>query len=174
MIFADRATTDQIPPITSDLFKSIMATAPGPATVVTSFTKDGAPCGLTMTAVCSVSLMPPLALACLSNSSNTLAALKETEAFSINYLTEGAEDLAMHFAKKSSSKFGTTEWSRPERGIGGPLLLTIAAYAACKVINIFDVGDHAVVIGEVVEGGVRAGAVALAYADRRFFSLANA
>lgn len=151
-----------------------MARAPGPAAVVTAFTKDGIPCGLTMTAVCSVSLAPPLALACLSHTSNTLAALKESEAFSINYFTEGAEDLATNFAKKSSSKFGDTEWSRPQRGVGGPLLSGIAAYAACKVVNIFDAGDHAVVIGEVVEGAVRPGTVALAYADRRFFSAANA
>lgn len=156
--------------VSADAFKAIMAAAPGPAAIVTAFDRQGAPCGLTMSAVCSVSLTPPLVLACLSLESATLTAIRETSAFTVNYLHEGAESLAMGFARKSSSKFDDVAWSRPANGVGGPLLAERAAYAACRVANAIEAGDHIIIVGEVMEGAAHSDRNALAYANRRFFS----
>src|SRR5918998_872861 len=103
-------------------FKDIMATAPGPVAVVTATSADGRPHGLTMSAVCSVSLDPPLALACLDRGSNTLQAVQDSGSFTINYLQHGCDELALHFATKTEEKFDRCRWSAPADGIGGPIL----------------------------------------------------
>lgn len=157
--------------IDETLFKGIMACAPGPATVVTSQGAAGDPQGLTVSAVCSVSLRPALALACLDLGSNTLRAVRESGAFTINYLAHGREDVALHFATKAADKFDGHVWSAPEGGVGGPVLVEdCAAFAACHVEQIVDAGDHVIVVGAVVEGAVRDEHHALAYARRRFFA----
>lgn len=156
--------------IGGDAFKAIMAAAPGPVAVVTAFDGDCTPCGLTMSAVCSVSLEPPLVLVCVATSSNTLAAIQETAAFTVNYLPVGGESTAMNFASKTAQKFESVSWNFPENGIGGPLLAEHAAYAACRVIQSIEAGDHVILVGEVVEGAIQSDRSALAYANRRFFS----
>ncbi|MCG3754061.1 flavin reductase family protein [Amycolatopsis sp. Poz14] len=152
-------------------FKTIMAAAPGPAAVVTAMGADGQPYGLTVSAVCSVSLAPSLALACLDRGSNTLAAIEETNAFTINYLATGREPVALHFATKSDRKFDGHRWVRPEGGTGGPILLdAAAAHVVCRVEQAVPAGDHIIVVGSVVEGAVDDSSHALAYARRRFFT----
>lgn len=151
-------------------FKTIMAAAPGPAAVVTAMGADGQPYGLTVSAVCSVSLEPSLALACIDLGSNTLAAIKETNAFTINYLGTGCEPVAMHFATKSDRKFAGHRWTLPAGG-GGPILLdAAAAHVVCRVEQAVPAGDHIIFVGAVVEGSADDGSHALAYARRKFFT----
>lgn len=160
--------------IDPERFKEIMSSAPGPATVVTALDAEGLPHGLTMSAVCSVSLDPPLVLACLDRASNTLAALRSTGSFTVNYLSDGREMVALEFASKSTAKFDGHAWARPTAGVGGPILHEhIAAYAACRLRDLIEAGDHMIAVGEVLEGEHRAGYQALAYARRTFFSAAG-
>ncbi len=152
-------------------FKAIMASAVGPATVVTAMDADGVPRGLTMSAVCSVSLDPPLILACLDRGSATLAAIRGTGSFTVNYLRRGCEDVALQFATKSPDKFAGRDWQRSATGLGGPILADCtAAHAVCSVTDLIDAGDHVIAVGEVWEGGVREDHPVLAYARRTFFA----
>lgn len=152
-------------------FKAIMASAAGPATVVTALAGDGTPRGLTMSAVCSVSLDPPLILACVDRGSVTLAAIRESRSFTVNYLRCGAEQVALEFATKSSEKFVGRAWRRSASGLGGPVLLGCnAAHAVCVVTDLIDAGDHVIAVGEVRDGGVQEDHAVLAYARRRFFA----
>jgi flavin reductase (DIM6/NTAB) family NADH-FMN oxidoreductase RutF len=152
-------------------FKDVMATAPGPVAVVTATGADGKPRGLTMSAVCSVSLEPPLALACLDLRSNTLRAVRESDSFTINYLAHGCDDLARHFATKVEEKFDRCRWTAPPDGVGGPILNhDAAAYVVCRVRELVEAGDHVVVIGDVVGGSARDEAHAMAFARRQFFT----
>jgi flavin reductase (DIM6/NTAB) family NADH-FMN oxidoreductase RutF len=128
-------------------FMAIMGVAPGPATIVTAFDAAGQPCGLTMAAVCSVSLSPPMLLACLDLGSTRMAAIRDSGSFTVNYLATGGEQLALHFAGKSPNKFENVQFGRSQAGIGGPLLQPRAAYAACRVVNIVRAGDHDIVVG---------------------------
>ncbi|MBS1887882.1 MAG: flavin reductase family protein [Actinobacteria bacterium] len=157
--------------IDPETFKAIMANAPGPATVVTAFDAAGEPHGLTVSAVCSVSLDPPLALACLDLGSNTLAALRESGGFTINYLADGRHQVALGFATKSGAKFEGHSWVAPEGKVGGPILIEhVAAHAACETERLIDAGDHVIAVGRVVEGGAHEVLHAMAYARRQFFT----
>lgn len=152
-----------------DVFKNAMALFPAGVTLTTAFDQDGQPNGLTLMAFSSLSLDPPLVLVCLGHSSNTLAALRSTQAFSVNILGAGSEGLAMLFASKDPDKFAGLEWQKPSVGVGGPLLPDVtAAWIACGVHQIVDVGDHAIVVGEPREVGIAEDPDVLLYSRREF------
>src|SRR6266704_3524970 len=123
-------------------FREVMATFPSGVVVLTAFGQDGLPRGLTVSAFCAVSLQPPLALACIDKTSNTLPA--------------GREQLARGMATKLTSKFDAISWRRAESPIGGPILEDdTAAYAVCTLRDTIEAGDHWILIGLVTEGDHR-------------------
>jgi flavin reductase (DIM6/NTAB) family NADH-FMN oxidoreductase RutF len=155
--------------MTLETFKNVMALAPAPVAVVTAYSSSGEPRGLTVSAVCSVSLSPPLVLTCLAHSSATLSAVQESCAFTINYLAPGQAELAQRFATKEPGKFSGVGAIRPRDGIGGPVLEgAIGGYVACLLDQLIPAGDHAVVLGAVIEA--HAIGDGLAYGGREFFS----
>ena len=79
-----------------------MATFPSGVVVLTAFGKDSLPRGLTVSAFCAVSLNPPLALACIEKTSNTLPAVQHAGGFTANILATGREQLARRMASKLS------------------------------------------------------------------------
>ncbi|TMB89549.1 MAG: flavin reductase family protein, partial [Chloroflexi bacterium] len=66
-----------------------MSSFPSGVVVLTAFGQDGLPRGLTVSAFCAVSLEPPLALACIDKTSNTLPAVQHTGGFTANILAVG-------------------------------------------------------------------------------------
>ena len=58
-------------------FREVMASFPSGVVVLTAFGLDSLPRGLTVSAFCAVSLGPPLALACIDKTSNTLPAVQQ-------------------------------------------------------------------------------------------------
>src|SRR5690242_1782138 len=70
-------------------------------TVITTRDHAGRPFGTTANAVSSVSLRPPLVLACLRRESETLAALLERRRFAINVLHSSQSELSDRFARSA-------------------------------------------------------------------------
>lgn len=134
-------------------FKRALAHLVGGVVIVTTRDAAGEPRGMTATAVCSVSLDPPLVMACMNQASNTHAALEESGVFALNILPEAARDLAQRFASSSSEKFegvlvGTGD-------TGAPLLSVALAHCDCEVERSVVAGDHTIFIGRVVSAGAR-------------------
>jgi flavin reductase (DIM6/NTAB) family NADH-FMN oxidoreductase RutF len=147
-------TTSKISPVIQPTrFREVMASFPSGVVVLTAFGDDARPRGLTVSAFCAVSLEPPLALACIDKTSNTLPAVQHTGGFTANILAAGREQLARRMATKVSDKFEAIQWRRPESSIGGPILdEDIAAYAVCTLRDTIEAGDHWILIGLVSEG----------------------
>ena len=146
-----------------------MASFPSGVVVLTAFGEDARPRGLTVSAFCAVSLEPPLALACIDKSSNTLPAVQHTGGFTANILAAGREQLARRMATKLSDKFDSIVWRRPESPIGGPVLDDeIAAYAVCTLRDTIEAGDHWILIGLVTEGDHREGAAPMVFSHRGY------
>src|SRR3984893_5782949 len=103
-------------------FRDVMSTFPSGVVVLTAFENDSLPRGLTVSAFSAVSLDPPLALACIDKTSNTLAAVQHTGGFTANILAVGREQLARSMATKVTDKFDSISWRRPQSLIGGPIL----------------------------------------------------
>src|SRR5258708_10067497 len=98
-----------------------MVSCPSGVVVPTAFGPASLPRGLTVSAFCAVSLEPPLALACIDKTSNTLPALQHAGGFTANILAAGREQLARRMATKLTDKFDGIAWRRPESDRGGPL-----------------------------------------------------
>ena len=135
-------------------FFEVMASFPSGVAIVTTVSAEGLPRGLTTTAVCSVSADPPTILVCLDLESRTLAALRASGRFVVNFVAEGRSELCLLFASKEEDKFAKVAW-RPT-GDGIPLLHEdVLAWAECSTIRELEVGDHAILVAEVGGGGVQ-------------------
>jgi len=153
-------------------FREVMASFPSGVVVLTAFGNDGLPRGLTVSAFCAVSLEPPLALACIVKTSNTLPAVQHTGGFTANILAAGREALARQMATKVTSKFDAIKWRRAESPIGGPVLDDdAAAYAVCTLKDTIEAGDHWILIGLVTEGAAREGVVPMVFSRRGYHQL---
>lgn len=148
---------------------NVMASFPSGVVVLTAFGDDGRPRGLTVSAFSAVSLNPPLALACIDKTSNTLPAVQQTGGFTANILAAGREDLARHMATKLTDKFDGIGWRKPESDIGGPILTDdAAAYAVCTLRDTVEAGDHWILIGLVTEGEHREGVKPMVFSRRTY------
>ena len=135
-------------------FFEIMASFPSGVAVVTTLDAEGVPRGLTTTAVSSVSASPPTVLVCVDLGSRTLAALRARRRFVVNFMGEGRSHLALLFASKTEDKFAGIDWSRTDEGL--PLLHADAlAWAECATVHDVEIGDHAVLVARVEDGGTQ-------------------
>jgi flavin reductase (DIM6/NTAB) family NADH-FMN oxidoreductase RutF len=117
-------------------------------TVITSVGADGRPVGTTANAVSSLSLDPPLLLACFDRSSQTLAAITAHRAFAVNILAAPQEELSANFARRGPGAGWDGVRHRP--GLtGSPRLHGVLATLECTVEHRLPGGDHEIVVGRV-------------------------
>jgi flavin reductase (DIM6/NTAB) family NADH-FMN oxidoreductase RutF len=130
-------------------FRRAMARLPTAVTVVTAMGPDG-PSGLTANAVASLSLDPPLMLACLDRGARTLRAVEHAGRFGISELGSGHVQVAERFSTKAPQpeKWNGIAWSE-RRGI--PALDEALVWIACELENVLAGGDHVIVTGGVLE-----------------------
>jgi 3,4-dihydroxy-2-butanone 4-phosphate synthase len=114
--------------------------------VVTARDGEGAPVGTTANAISSVSLDPPLLLACLARSSETLAAIREGGRFAVNILAAEQRHHSDRFAAKGDA-VRAHEVDFDDHELGVPVLPGALATIACEVEAIHPAGDHEIVVG---------------------------
>ncbi len=134
-----------------DTFRSIMGSFASGVSVITSLDHESRPCGMTCSAVCSVSANPPLLLSCVRTPSYTLNAIKARRRFAVNFLDTEASALSDLFASRTDNKFAAVSWRYSDDG-GMPLLESTVAYAECTIHDLVSAGDHEIVLGRVVGG----------------------
>lgn len=117
-------------------------------TVVTCSDAAGNPYGITANSFSSVSLEPPLVLWNIAKISNSLKTYLEAKEFAIHVLTADQQRIAEHFAQTDHSRYEGIDYSFSEDGV--PLLPNVLARFDCRTANVFDGGDHHIVIGEIV------------------------
>jgi 3-hydroxy-9,10-secoandrosta-1,3,5(10)-triene-9,17-dione monooxygenase reductase component len=116
--------------------------------VVTAADAAGQPFGTTATAISSLSLRPPLVLACLRRESETLGAIRGSGRLAINLLAAGQRALAERFARPAAAATWDGVGHRLAGGV--PLLDDTLATVQCALHDLADGGDHEIVIGRVV------------------------
>lgn len=134
--------------IDPDTFKDMMASVAATVTVVTAF-GDTEPIGLTVSAFTSVSVQPPVVLVCIDKSAASLDAFLSGQGFTVNFLPEEADDLAMLFASRGADKFGAVAWAPPSVDGAGPTLDASFGNFECETIDRIEMGDHWVIFGRV-------------------------
>jgi flavin reductase (DIM6/NTAB) family NADH-FMN oxidoreductase RutF len=131
-------------------FRRVIGHLAAGVTVITTRRPDGSPCGLTASAVCSLSLNPTLLLVCIDQDSDTHDCIRSSGRFVVNVLAEGkGETLARRFAMgEPGDKFVGVAF-RDER-TGAPVLDEALAWMDCRVTDRAQGGDHTVFMGEVM------------------------
>lgn len=120
-------------------------------TVITSGAA-GRAAGTTVNSFTSVSLDPPLVLFCLHHQSRLRPTIEESGTFAVNFLTGRQEKLAWAFSGRPATAGDDITYRRSKAGV--PILNESLAFLACRLVNEFDGGDHAIYLGEVTELGV--------------------
>ena len=131
-------------------FFATMGAFPTGVTVVTSIDEYGHPRGLTCNAFSSISVNPPLLMVSLDRRSSSLDAVLETGRFVVNFLSAESAAISERFATRHPDKFWGIRWRSAQNGM--PILVDNAmAYAACRIAQAIDAGDHTMLIGLVEE-----------------------
>jgi flavin reductase (DIM6/NTAB) family NADH-FMN oxidoreductase RutF len=155
-------------PVSRDRFRAISGSFPTGVVIVATLDEHGEPKGLTTQAYMGLSTEPPLMLVAIDGTSRTLPALQKRRAFVLNFLKEGADDIATLFASKSDEKFKNVKWEPAEEAGGAPILRDASvAYAACLATEIHEAGDHILFVASV-EGGEALGGTPLMYYKRAY------
>jgi 3,4-dihydroxy-2-butanone 4-phosphate synthase len=132
---------------TGRLMRNVMGHFATGVSVVTARDESGAPVGTTANAVSSVSLDPPLLLACLADNSETLAAIRATGRFAVNILADDQRHHSDRFARKGDA-VASHEVDFDDHELGVPVLPGALATVACEVEAIHPAGDHQIVVGD--------------------------
>jgi flavin reductase (DIM6/NTAB) family NADH-FMN oxidoreductase RutF len=137
-------------------FRKVMGHLPTGVTVVTSRSPDASPCGLTANSVASVSLNPLLVLVCVDREASSHGCITQGGAFAVSVLSADDEDLARRFSQKGlRDRFRGVDLR--ESVTGSPILARALAWMDCRVREVYEAGDHSIVVGEVVASDARDG-----------------
>lgn len=109
----------------------------------------------TATWVTQVSFKPPLVVVGVRRDGVSYRMMERAGVFTVNFLGADQKPLAQHFLKPAHLGGDKLAGIRYKAGkTGAPILEEAAAFVECEVRHLFPGGDHAVVVGEVVEAGV--------------------
>jgi flavin reductase (DIM6/NTAB) family NADH-FMN oxidoreductase RutF len=141
--------------VSPEQFRSALSAFATGVTVVTAIGEQG-PSGATANAVASLSLDPPMMLACLDRGSRTLTSVRAQGRFGVNGLAAGEGDLARRFSGKhpEPEKWDGVEWSERQ---GLPRLAGGLMWVACELRDLIDGGDHLILTGNVLEAEANEG-----------------
>jgi len=129
-------------------FRHVAGHLPSGVSLVTTRTSDG-DFGMTASSVTSLSLDPPMMLACLNRSSSTCPAVSAAGVYVVNVLGQGDGHLAQRFATAGTTdKFAGL---RVTRGIrGAPVLADALARIECEVTEEVSAATHTIFLGRVI------------------------
>jgi flavin reductase (DIM6/NTAB) family NADH-FMN oxidoreductase RutF len=133
--------------VDSTSFRRALGQFASGVTVVTTRGAAGRPLGLTVSAFASVSLHPPLVLACIDVRSDANAGIRESGLFAVSVLSEQQEDVSRRFAAAGRDRFAAFAFLEGRHRL--PLVPGALAHVLCRVRSFHEEGDHVVWVGHV-------------------------
>ena len=144
-----------------DLFRSVLGRFATSVTVLSARDAKGVDHGMTVSAFCSVSLNPPLILACVDKTASVYDLLFATDAIGISILSDKQEECSRRFAEKDADRFEPREIQRGESGVA--LLRDAHAHLECRIVARHDAGDHTIFVAAVEKAATLGGHPLLYY-----------
>ncbi|HEY5845441.1 MAG TPA: flavin reductase family protein [Microlunatus sp.] len=149
----------------TDQLKHVMRQHATGVAIITTNAPD--PVGFCANSLTSLSLHPPLVSFAVTTDSRSGRAWHSSTHGVVHLLHVGQGQLARRFARPGSNKFSRrTSWHRGPRGL--PVLDDVLAQLLIEVWSRVQVGDHTLVIAEVLSGEVAGQRVPLLYHDGCF------
>lgn len=133
--------------IDPDAFRSVLGRFASGVTVLT--TRSGnTDVGMTVSAFCSLSLQPPLVLACVAKTADLHGMLPEGQRVVFNILSATQEALSRRFSEEEGSRrFEGIGFYRDPHDVA--VLDDVLAWIEAIVVEQYDGGDHSIFIAQV-------------------------
>jgi len=153
-----------IEPIDRHMFRGLMRNVPGQVSIVAAAV-GGRRKGLTASAVCPLTDLPPTVLVCVNQAASAHDLIIESGYFSINVLAADQSEIARVFSGmaglRGERRFETADWST---GISGaPILASAVCRLECRLSEYRAASSHTVFFGQVLAGSASAEANPLLY-----------
>lgn len=153
-------------PVSPQAFKQSLAQWASGVTVVTT-TFNGQRLGLTVSSFSSVSLNPPLISVCLDKKLYACTAVEQSGVFAVNVLDMNQMEYGLIFAGMKpgvEDRFADIEVSTAVTD--SPILPNVLCWLDCRVWQVYDGGDHLIVVGEVLATDASGADTPLLYHNR--------
>jgi len=107
--------------------------------------------GMTINSFVSVSLEPRLILWCVDDASERGKLFAATDHFAINVVSEGQRGLADRCARRDSYRLTESDVQAGPSAGSAPVVRGSLARLSCQVHARHQMGDHLVIVGEVID-----------------------
>jgi len=168
------AALHELPSSETAPFRDAMARLASGVGLITTRDPVGRDCGITVTAISSVSLDPPLVLVCVRREGFIHDALYVASGWALTMLADDQVALARYAARHRypGDRDDFSPWVS-RRGVDDALVFTGGVSAVeCVPHELVDAGDHTGVIGRVVAvGDDLTGQRPLVYVDRDYHTI---
>lgn len=142
-------------PIDSATFRSVLGRFVSGVTIVTARDANEVDHGMTASAFSSVSLDPPLVLACIAHDATLHPVILGQDEIAFSILTATQEAIARRFAEKLDNRFDGIGFTR---GItGAPMIDGALATIEARIVSRYPGGDHTIFVAEVIAATADAG-----------------
>ncbi|MDJ0347534.1 flavin reductase family protein [Streptomyces sp. H10-C2] len=166
---APRRATDTPAGVGPNLMRRVLRHHAKGVAVITAGAEN--PAGFCATSLTSLSLDPPLLSFTVGLHTSSWATVESAPHVMVHLLAQGQEDIARRFGGSGPAKFGPgTRWHRGAFGL--PVLDDVLGWLALAPVSRLPVGDHALVIGQVVSARHIADGGPLIHHDGGFVRLA--
>ncbi|HEX6942003.1 MAG TPA: flavin reductase family protein [Gemmatimonadaceae bacterium] len=133
--------------IDPDTFRAVLGRFASGVTVLTT-RRGNTDVGMTVSAFCSLSLQPPLVLACVDRTADLHDMLPEGQRVVFNILSATQEALSRRFSEEEGSRrFDGIGFRRDPHGVA--VLEDVLAWIEAVVVKQHDGGDHSIFIAQV-------------------------
>ena len=159
-------------PVGADQFRLGMRCLASAVNLITA-AHGGRRCGMTATAVTSVSADPPTLLICVNRKSTTHGAIAHSGAFCVNVLRSEHFEHSRAFSgsQTGESRFKPEEWTR--LATGAPVLIDALVAFDCRVEKEIAHGTHTLFLGRIEHIVAGRKGRSLLYADGQYGKFAT-
>ena len=136
-------------------FRTLLGQLATGVTIVTLRDSAGVDHGMTVSAFTSLSLSPPLVLACIDRDATLAPALATATHLGVSVLATTQQELSQRFAESRDDRFAGVAIRRGSSGVA--LIEGALAQVETGIIAQHPGGDHTIVVCEVIGGTVEPG-----------------
>ncbi|GJJ80017.1 4-hydroxyphenylacetate 3-monooxygenase, reductase component [Pasteurella canis] len=155
-------------------FRNSMAKLAAGVNIITTNGPAGK-CGITATAVCSVTDTPPTVMVCINKNSEMNPVFQANKRLCVNVLNTEQIELAQHFAGFKGScmdeRFEWNVWQPQKDSASVPCLKNALANLTGTIVDIREIGTHSMFLVELEEIQVSDEGQALVYFSRNFHTV---
>lgn len=153
-------------------FRNALGSFPTGVAVVTTTASAEHHLGITVNSFTSVSLDPPLVLWCMDKKSDRYHAFTKARCYTVSILGTEHQDVSARLARQGSHSLDGIAL-KPTR-LGPPALADALAIFECEAEAVHDAGDHAILIGRVVQFSRHENGAPLVFFRGKYGALAQA